>query len=182
MYTYPHTIENKNGEKIIFQRLVKEVNGDKLETEGFAKPNAGPPIHVHWKQDESLTVVSGKMATLIPGQEPVYYGPGETVTFERGTWHRFWNPGNEELHIKGWIKPANNIEYFLTELYKAFDNGSNNRPEMKAAAFLMMRYKSEFATQGIPAFVRKIIIPVTYSVCKLTGAYKKFKDAPVPLT
>lgn len=180
MYTYPHTIENKYGEKIIFQRLVKEPGGDKLETEGFAKPGAGPQMHVHWKQDESLTVISGKMAYEIPGQEPVYLYPGETATFIRGTWHRFWNPGDNELHIKGWIQPANNVEYFLTQLYKAFDNGMNHRPESKSAAFLMIRYKSEFAAKDIPAFVKKVIVPVQYFFGKLTGAHKKFSDAPPP--
>ena len=113
MYQYPHTIENKFGEKLVFVDQIKEPDGDKLITEGFVKPKAGPPIHVHWKQEESLTVISGKMGTLIPGQEPVYYGPGETATFMRGTWHKFWNAGEDELHVKGWVKPANNIEYFF---------------------------------------------------------------------
>jgi len=30
MYQYPHTIENKFGEKIIFLELIKEADGDKL--------------------------------------------------------------------------------------------------------------------------------------------------------
>ena len=182
MFTYPHTIENKHGEKLSFLRIVHEPGADKLETEGWAKPGAGPLTHVHWKQDESLTVISGKMATQIPGQEPVYYGPGETATFLRGTWHRFWNSGNDELHIKGWITPPNNIVYFLTELYKAIDNGKNNRPELTATSFIMRKYRSEFAAQGIPAFVRKVIMPLNYFFGKIRGAHKKFKDSPPALT
>jgi len=181
MYQYPHTIENKHGEKIVFLELIKEADGDKLVTEGFAKPGCGPITHVHWKQEESLTVVSGKMATQIPGQEPVYYGPGETATFHRGTWHRFWNAGEDELHIKGWIKPVNNVEYFLTELYKAIDAGKNGRPESTAASFLFMRYRSEFSAYDIPAFVKKVIIPMQFYIGKLSGAHKRFKDAPEPL-
>jgi quercetin dioxygenase-like cupin family protein len=181
MFTYPHTIENKHGEKLVFLRLVKEGGIEKLETEGFCKPGAGPLTHVHWKQDESLTVISGTMATQIPGQEPIYHGPGETASFLRGTWHRFWNAGDDELHIKGWITPPNNIVYFLTELYKAIDNGNGNRPELSRTAFIMMRYKSEFAAQGIPAFVKKVIIPIQYFIGKISGAHKKFIDAPTPL-
>ena len=85
MYQYPHTIENKLGEKLCFLRMIKEPDGEKLETEGFVQPGCGPITHVHWKQEESLTVISGKLATQIPGQEPVYYGPGESATFQRGT-------------------------------------------------------------------------------------------------
>jgi hypothetical protein len=70
MYQYPHTIENKFGEKLVFVDRIKEPDGDKLITEGFVEPNAGPPIHVHWKQEESLTVISGKMGTLIPDRNP----------------------------------------------------------------------------------------------------------------
>ena len=181
MYQYPHTIENKLGEKLCFLRMIKEPDGDRLETEGFVKPGCGPITHVHWKQEESLTVISGKMATQIAGQEPVYYGPGETATFLRGTWHRFWNAGEDELHIKGWIKPANNVEYFLTELYKAIDAGKDNRPDPVAAAFLIRRYRSEFGAQGIPRFVQKVIMPVQFHIDKLRGAHKRFKEAPEPI-
>lgn len=181
MYQYPHTIENKNGEKLTFLRLLKEPDGDRLEVEGFVKPGCGPITHVHWKQDESVTVITGRMAAQVPGQEPIYYGPGESATFHRGTWHRFWNAGEDELHIKGWVKPANNVEYFLTEIYKAFDAGKDNRPEPVAAAFLSMRYRSEFAVYGIPAFVKKVIMPVQFYIDRLRGAHKKFKEAPAPI-
>lgn len=177
MYTLPHTIENTHGEKLIFQRIV----GDRLEVEGFVQPGAGPTMHVHWKQDESLTVVSGKMAIEILGESPKYYGPGETATFMRGTWHRFWNCGEEQLHIKGWINPPNNIVFFLSELYKALDKGQNGRPELMTTAFLATRYRSEFGVHGIPVFVEKVIIPIQYVIGTITGAYKKYKDAPAPI-
>jgi quercetin dioxygenase-like cupin family protein len=178
MYQYPHTIQNKAGEKLTFLRLINKPDGDRLEVEGFVKPGCGPPTHVHWKQEESVTVISGRMATQVPGQEPKYYGPGETVTFYRGTWHRFWNAGEGELHMKGWVKPANNVEYFLTELYKAIDAGKDNRPEPVAAAFLIRRYRSEFGVYDIPAFVQKVIMPVQFFIGKLSGAHNRFKEAP----
>lgn len=181
MYQHPHTIENKVGEKLTFLRVIKEPDGDRLEVEGVVKPGCGPITHVHWKQEESITVISGKMGAQIPGNKPVYYGPGETATFHRGTWHRFWNAGEDDLHMKGWVKPANNVEYFLTEMYKALDAGKDNRPEPVAAAFLATRYQSEFAVHGIPVFVKKVIIPVQFFINKVSGAHKRFKEAPEPL-
>jgi len=44
-----------------------------------------------------------------------------------------------------------------------------------------MHYRSVFATSGAPAVVRKLIIPAMYYIGKLTGAHKKFTDAPAPL-
>lgn len=181
MFTYPHTIENKYGEKLCFLRVIHEPEGDRVDVENQVQPGCGPVMHVHWKQDENLTVISGKLATQVKGQEPVYHQPGDTVTFKRGEWHRFWNAGEEELHCKGWIRPANNIVYFLSELYKAMDKGKEHRPEPVAAAFLMTRYKSEFDVDGIPSFVKKVIIPVQYFIGKVTGKHRRFRDAPAPV-
>ncbi|MEO8111116.1 MAG: hypothetical protein ABI594_13825 [Ginsengibacter sp.] len=49
------------------------------------------------------------------------------------------------------------------------------------AAYLMMRYKKENAMTELPAFVKKVIIPLIYYVGKLTGRYKKLKNAPLPV-
>ena len=81
----------------------------------------------------------------------------------------------------GWVKPAHNVEYFLTEMYKALDAGKDNRPEPVAAAFLIVRYRSEFGAYDIPAFVKKIIMPVQFFVDKLKGAHKRFREAPEPI-
>ena len=58
---YPHTIENCIGEKLIFKELQKEPDGDRLIVENYVTPNHGPLMHTHWLQDESLTVVNGKI-------------------------------------------------------------------------------------------------------------------------
>jgi hypothetical protein len=41
-------------------------------------------------------------------------------------------------------------------------------------------YKNEYSMPGLPAFVKKIIILLTYHR-PVAGKYKKFKDAPVLL-
>jgi hypothetical protein len=60
-YTYPHTIESGSGEQITFVRKVADPGGDYLEVENLVQPDAGPPMHVHFKQNESLTVIKGKL-------------------------------------------------------------------------------------------------------------------------
>jgi quercetin dioxygenase-like cupin family protein len=180
-YQLPHTIESGHGERIIFREIVKEADGDKLLVSGFCQPNAGPAMHVHLRQDEALTVVKGKMGYQILGQEPVYCGEGETVTFARNIPHRFWNAGEGELETAGWVKPADNIIFFLSTLYDAFKRGKDGRPENFDGAFLLTRYKGEYDMPEMPGFVKKAIIPLTYFVGRITGKYKKFSDAPEPL-
>jgi quercetin dioxygenase-like cupin family protein len=180
LYSYPHVIETISGEQLTFLGIVKDPSGDYLEVENLVQPGAGPPMHVHFRQDESLTIVKGKIGTQIHGKEPVYYEAGATALFERGIPHKFWNAGEEPLVCKGWIKPAENIEYFLTEIYRSTNENGGKRPGTFDSAYLMTRYKAEFDMLEIPAFVKKVIFPVVLFFGKLAGKHKKFKDAPPP--
>ena len=180
MYNYPHTIETISGEKLTFIRLVKSPEGDYLEVENTVQPGAGPPMHVHHRQAESLTIMQGKMGAQVHGEEPKFHGEGETLTFEAGVPHKFWSAGDVPLICKGWIKPADNVAYFLTEIYRS-TNENRGRPSAFDSAFLMNRYKAEFDMLEIPGFVKKVIFPITLFFGKLTGKHKKFKDAPEPV-
>ena len=176
----PYIIENTTGEKLRFLRITIKDGVEYLEVENEVQPNAGPPMHVHYKQDESLTVVSGKIGYQEMGDEKKYAGPGETVLFKAGTAHKFWNAGNEVLLCTGYVSPPENLIYFLSQIFKSSSENSG-RPGMYDAAFLLNRYKSEFGMLEIPAFVQKTIFPVVLFFGKLIGKNKKFIDAPSSL-
>ena len=93
--------------------------------------------------------------------------------------HKFWNAGSEPLIGKGYITPADNIVYFLSEIYKS-SNENGGRPGLYDSAFLLNRYKSEFAMLEIPGFVQKILFPVVLFFGNLFGKQRKFADAPAP--
>ena len=180
-YNYPHTIENGGGEILTFTRKIKDDSGEEyLEVENLVQPNSGPPMHVHFKQAESLTVMKGKIGVQRPGEAAKFFEEGQTVTFEAGEAHRFWNAGTEPLICKGWVKPAHNIEYFLTEIYRSTRENGGKAPNPFDAAWLSERYKSEFEMTEIPVFVKKIIFPMTVFIGKISGKYEKYKDAPEP--
>ncbi len=179
--TYPHTIENKHGEKLVFQGIVQEPDGDRLFGENFVAPGSGPPMHVHWLQDEGFTVVKGKIGYQIQGQPEQYAGPGESLVFKRGEAHRFWNAGTDTLQCKAWLKPANTIVFFLSSIYEAQRKSGKAQPETFDAAYLLTRYASEYDMLEIPRFVRKVMMPAIYRVGKLLNKYEHFKDAPEPV-
>jgi quercetin dioxygenase-like cupin family protein len=176
--TYPLTIENGHGERLIFQGVVQEPDGEKVYGENFVSPGGGPPMHVHWLQDECFTVVKGKIGYQIQGQPEQYAGEGETILFKRGVGHRFWNAGTDTLQCKAWIKPANTIVFFLSSIFAAQAKSGKPQPETFDAAYLLTRYSSEYDMLSIPPFVRKVVIPVVYRVGKLLNKYAHFKDAP----
>ena len=180
-YTYPHTIENGGGETLTFLRRVPGPGGDRLEGENAVKPGAGPPMHVHHLQEESLTVLEGRIGYQRPGEPERFAGPGETVTFKPGDVHRFWNAGESDLRCTGRIEPADNIEYFLTEIFASTKRSGGKRPDPFDAAFLTRRYRSEFAMVDIPAPVQRFVFPVLVAVGKLLGKYRKYADGPEPV-
>jgi quercetin dioxygenase-like cupin family protein len=89
-YIYPHTIENGSGERLTFLRRVATQAGDRLEVENVVNPGAGPPMHVHYFQTESVTIQEGRIGYQRPGQPPAYAEAGATVTFLPGDAHNFW--------------------------------------------------------------------------------------------
>jgi quercetin dioxygenase-like cupin family protein len=180
-YSYPHTIENGAGERITFVRRVQDSAGDRVEVENVVKPGSGPPMHVHTYQEEALTVRQGRLGFKRPGESPQYAGPGETVVFEPGEAHRFWNAGEENLLCTGYIQPADNVEYFLAAIYELQRESGGSRPKPFETAFLMRRYRSEFYMAEIPAVVQRFVFPVQVTVGRLLGKYKKYADAPEPI-
>ncbi len=179
--SYPHTIQNCAGEKIIFHHIEQEPDGDKVIVENFVTPGHGPLMHTHFLQDEQLTVVKGKLAYEILGQEVKYAGEGDTVLFERGTPHRFWNAGDDVLNCTGWVKPANTIVFYLSAIYAAQNKSGKPQPEKFDGAYLLTRYRAEYDLPELPGFVKKIILPTTYFFGWLLGKYKHFQNAPRPL-
>lgn len=180
-HAYPRTIENGTGERLTFVRRVQDPAGDRLEVENLVKPGSGPPMRAHYHQEEGLTVRRGRIGYQRPGGPPRFAGPGETVVFEPGVPHRFWNAGEEDLLGTGYIRPADNAEYFLTALFESQRESGGSRPDAFDAAFLMRRYRSEFYMAEIPAVVQRFVFPVLVIVGRVLGMYRKYANAPEPV-
>ena len=181
MNQFPKTIENCIGEKIVFKEILQEPDGDKLILQGWVQPKSGPPMHVHYKQDEAIIVKKGQISYQVLGGPEQLACEGESVVFTRGTPHRFWNSGTEVAQVEGWAKPAHNLLFFLSAIYEAQNRSGKGKPEQFDGAYLLTRYKKEYGMLEIPRFVQKFIFPIIIGIGRLTGKYNKFKDAPAPL-
>jgi len=180
LFNYPHTIDNGLGERLTFLRRVTTPEGEILEVEGVVRPGMGPPMHVHYHQEEGLTVVQGRIGYQRKGEEPQFAEAGSTVVFRPGDVHRFWNAGDDDAKLTGYVKPPDSFEYFLDGIYAAQKKSGAPRPDMFDSAFLMRRYRSEFGMAEIPAFVQTFVFPIVVLIGGLAGKYRKFADAPPP--
>jgi quercetin dioxygenase-like cupin family protein len=181
MPTYPRTIQNGSGEEITFLDHVRQPSGDYLEVENSVQPGAGPPMHVHYLQEEAMTVLSGRMGYQIRDEAPKYLEAGDTAVFAPGVAHRFWNAGDSVLQCRGRATPAYNLEYFLTALYASAKEQGNGRPNLQDAAFLVTRYKSEFGMVAIPEVVQRVLFPIQLWFGRRSGRFAKYADAPEPV-
>ena len=93
------------------------------------QPGSGPPMHVHHLQEETLTVERGTMgwqrarrggASRPQSARRPSFAPGEA--------HRFWNAGDDELVCVGFIRPPDNVEYFLTKVFELTRANGGKRP------------------------------------------------------
>ena len=180
-YQYPHHISNFLGEELTFESIQIENGVERVNVSNRVQPGAGPPFHVHYKQDESLTVVKGRMGYQIHGEEEKFAEEGQTVLFKRNTMHRFWNAGEDLLECTGWVKPANSLDYFLTGIYNSMNKSKKPAGDPFDSAFLITRFRSEYDLLVIPKFVKRVIMPLTVFVGKILGKYHHFADAPKPL-
>jgi mannose-6-phosphate isomerase-like protein (cupin superfamily) len=179
--TYPYTIDNGHGERLTFTGVTEGPDGVRAGADGIAQPGAGPPMHVHYLQEEAMRVVRGRLGYQLLGGPEQCAGPGELVVWPPGTAHRWWNAGSDELHMTGWCSPPHNVEFFLSTLFASAKEHGGGRPGLFDAAFLVTRYRTEFAMLELPAVVRRIVMPLVYAVGTVLGKYRKFTDAPAPI-
>lgn len=168
---------NKNGETLIITRSADETAGQLTEFEGTEEPGIGPPMHVHFKQEEKVKVVKGKMRIKTLTKE-FSLAEGQEYIFAYGEAHQFWNEGDQTMHYIGHVKPSNNYEYFIRHIYQSANEANDDKPNPFDAAFLLTKYKSEMDLLVIPKPVKLIVFPILLIIGKLTGRYKKFSDAP----
>jgi quercetin dioxygenase-like cupin family protein len=182
MSDHPHTIDNGAGESLTFSAPRSDERGELQEARNVVLPGAGPPMHVHHLQEESLTVERGTMGWQRPGGEEQLARSGETVTFPPGDAHRFWNAGDDELVVTGYVRPPDNVEYYLTKIFESMKANGGKRPRLFDAAFLSLRYRSEFGMAEIPAPVQRLVFPVVVLFGRLFGKHRRFADAPEPVS
>jgi quercetin dioxygenase-like cupin family protein len=182
MPDYPRTIDNGAGERLTFLEPSSDERGEYQEVTNRVSPGAGPPMHVHHLQEESLTVKSGTIGWQAYGGPEQTAGPGETVTFGPGEMHRFWNAGEDELVCTGYVRSPDNLEYFLTQIYASMRATGGKRPRLFDVAWLLTHFRSEFGMAVPPPPVQRVLFPIVVAMGRLFGRDKRFADAPEPVS
>jgi mannose-6-phosphate isomerase-like protein (cupin superfamily) len=79
--------------------------------EATLPPNAGPPPHLHHKEDETFFVLSGEI-TFVLGDTIRLLKAGDFIFAPKGTPHHFKNTGTDDAILLETASPAG-IEFFF---------------------------------------------------------------------
>ena len=71
-----------------------------------------PPMHVHPRQEERITVISGSVRSRSGGSDRVL-SPGDTIVSPPGEPHTVGPAGNEDVEMAAELRPALNYERFI---------------------------------------------------------------------
>lgn len=119
-----------------------ESSGELTVIEGAIPPNAGPPLHVHSKENETYYVLEGQFE-FVCGNDHVTGGPGTFVFAPRGLAHRYKNIGTEPGRVLFGFTPGG-IEAFFTEL------GSQRELNPQIMAEIASRHGITFVPAAAP--------------------------------
>ena len=143
-----------------------------LELRGTLPPHReGPPLHVHYLEDEEGIVTAGRLSADVGGQR-VEVGPGEAVRLPRGVPHRWWNAGDEPLAFEGTVQPAADFDRYVQAIFEVMNAGPPNRPPLFYLAHVVLRHRQTQAALIMPRWLQSVLFRVVVAIGTITGRYQ----------
>ena len=161
------------GEKAAIVESAEETGGARIVVDFVVEPGGFVPggEHIHDHCSEHFAVRSGQITFLLDGRE-LTLGPGDEVEVEPGTWHRWWNPGGEEVRIRARVEPAIRFEEAILVFWGLCADGhtdKNGRPSPLFGALLATRYRDEIRYKQPPDAIQRIAFPLLAAVARRRG-------------
>jgi quercetin dioxygenase-like cupin family protein len=110
------------GDTMTIKASANTTGGNLTLMEIESAPGAGPPPHVHIREDEALYVVDGEFEILI-GERSQSCGPGAFAFIPRGTVHRFACTSQTTGRILALFTPGGIDGFFREAGRPASDDG-----------------------------------------------------------
>ena len=156
------TLENPaTGERLEFRRTTADSGGAVCSFDYFLPAGGSVPLaHVHPRQDERFDIVSGSARVRV-GRRLRRANAGENVVVPRGTVHRLWNDGEDELHVLVEFRPALRTEEGFEQLFGLARDGKLSRrgfPHPLQLAVMAREFRNEGQFPFVPAIVQRAII------------------------
>ena len=160
------------GERLIIHRAHDSRGIEELHLFGtLPARREGPPLHVHAAEDEHGQVLSGTLSATLDGKT-MTVGPGGTVRFPKGSAHRWWNAGDDELVFQGIATPAVDLDRFLHALFEVLNASDSPRPPLFYLAHVLNRHWKTQSVLVVPRAVQRVLFPIIVLLGTVLGKYR----------
>ncbi len=165
-------LENRHtGERLALSRVKR---GDEvwLKLKGSLPPHReGPPLHIHFAEDEEGQVMSGTLSAVVDGRK-ITAGPGDSAPLPRGSAHRWWNEGDEPLEFLGYARPVVDLDRYLQAVFEVINAGPEGRPPLFYLAHVALRHRRTQAVLIMPRPVQAVLFRVIVAIGTVLGRYR----------
>ena len=166
-------LENRHTGEILRMRRVRDASGDMIMSlYGSLPPGSnGPPLHVHFHENEEGTVIAGTLGVRI-GDKTMTVPTGGTAMLPAGVAHAWWNAGEDLLEFSGHVAPIVGLDRFLQAVFAVVNAGPAGRPSIFYMAHVLWRHRRTHQVATPPRIIQRIVFPVTVLLGHLLGKYK----------
>jgi mannose-6-phosphate isomerase-like protein (cupin superfamily) len=168
------------GEKALLVESADESGGARIVTDFAVERGGFVPggEHVHDHCAEHFEVRSGRITFILDGEERTL-AAGEQVTVVPGTWHRWWNAGEDEVQVRVRVEPAMRFEEAILVVWGLCADGHTNadgRPSPLLGAVVATRYRRELRYRSPPDAVQRFLFPPLAAIARLLGRERKIEQ------
>lgn len=138
------------GERLIFHRTSSETDGESILVETIVEAGGSvAAAHVHPHQSERFEMLAGSVAFSV-GDREIDAHPGDVITVEPGTAHRFRNSGDDEARFMCEVRPALGFESLIETMFALAAGGKTNDRGLPNPLRLAVIADAHFDTVRLP--------------------------------
>jgi mannose-6-phosphate isomerase-like protein (cupin superfamily) len=127
--------------------------------------------HVHHDLDERFTVKAGRIGFRLDGEESVA-GPGESVEIPRGSWHDWWNAGDDEAVAEVYVSDGSRFMAMIENLFGLARDGHVNEkglPDPLQLTMFATEFRDVLVFKRPPAIAQKLLFGVLRPIAVARG-------------
>ena len=167
------SLENpKTGERGVLVKPPREGEDRSLEADLHVQPGgAVVGEHVHPDLDERFTVREGRIGFRLDGAESVA-GPGEVVEIPRGSWHDWWNAGDDVAVARVFVSDGVRFLLMIETLFGLARDGHTNEkgmPDPLQLAMFATEFRDVLVLKRPPAAVQALAFGILRPIARARG-------------